>query len=227
MGALWRDFMGNNDEIIDKWRHYFPVYERHFSPWVDRTVTMLEIGVSKGGSMKMWQRYFGPFATIIGIDIDPTCAKFEAPGIHVRIGDQSSEAFLQSLIDEFGVPDIVLDDGSHHMTHVKQSFEFLYPKLGRDAVYMVEDLHTGYLEEYGGGTYSEANFFIYARQGTEQMNKHWSREPVPANPIFEGTRAVCTYDSLVVFEKGLPPVLGAHQVGRRGLTASLRRRHVL
>jgi hypothetical protein len=227
VGALWQDFMSNNDEIIDKWRHYFPVYERHLDPWVDRSVTMLEIGVSKGGSLKMWQRYLGPYARIIGIDIDTQCAKYEAPGINVRIGDQSDPTFLQGLIDEFGVPDIVLDDGSHHMAHVKATFEFLYPRLGRDAVYMVEDLHTGYLEEYGGGTYSENNFFIYARQGIDQMNKHWSREAVPVNPIFDDTRSVCIYDSLVVFEKGLPPVLGAHQVGRRGLTANLRSRHLL
>lgn len=224
---LWQDFMGNNDEIIDKWRHYFPVYERHFAPWVDRSVTMLEIGVSKGGSLKMWQRYLGPFATIIGIDIDPRCTRYESPGINVRVGDQSDTEFLAGLIAEFGVPDIVLDDGSHHMTHVRQTFEFLYPQLGKDAVYMVEDLHTGYLEEYGGGTYAESNFFVYARQGVEQMNKHWSREPVPENPIFADTRAVCMYDSLVVFEKGQPPVLRAEQVGRRGITASLRQRHVL
>lgn len=224
---LWQDFMGNNDEIIDKWRHYFPVYERHFAPWVDRSVTMLEIGVSKGGSLKMWQRYLGPFATIIGIDIDPHCTRYESPGIHVRVGDQSDTGFLSRLIDEFGVPDIVLDDGSHHMTHVRQTFEFLYPQLDKDAVYMVEDLHTGYLEEYGGGTYAESNFFVYARQGVEQMNKHWSREPVPENPVFADTRSVCMYDSLVVFEKGKPPVLRAEQVGRRGITASLRQRHVL
>lgn len=227
MGVLWQDFLGSNDEIIDKWRHYFPIYERHFAPWVDRSVVMLEIGVSQGGSLKMWQRYLGPYATVVGIDIDPACRRLEAPGIKVRIGDQADPAFLDDVVNEFGVPDIVLDDGSHHMDHVRQTFEHLYPHMGRDAVYMVEDLHTGYLEEYGGGTYAESNFFVYARQGVEQMNRHWSREEVPVNPVFARTRSVCMYDSIVVFEKGEPPVLGAAQVGRRRVTASLRRRHFL
>jgi hypothetical protein len=227
VGNLWQDFMGNNDEIVDKWRHYFPVYERHFEPWVDRAVTMLEIGVSKGGSLKMWQRYFGPYATIIGIDIDARCAKSESPGIHVRIGDQSDRAFLGSLIDEFGVPDVVLDDGSHQMQHVLATFEFLYPQMASDSVYLVEDLHSAYLEEYGGGTYSDTNFFTYSRQGIEQMNKHWSRQEVPANPIFDNTRSIAFYDSMVCFEKGRPPVLDAAQVGRRGITAKLRERNIL
>lgn len=219
--------MGNNDEIIDKWRHYFPVYERHFEPWVDRAVTMLEIGVSKGGSLKMWQRYFGPYSTIIGIDIDRRCAKYESPGIHVRIGDQSDPVFLAALIDEFGVPDVVLDDGSHQMSHMRATFEFFYPQMASDSVYIVEDLHSAYLEEYGGGTFSDTNFFTYSRQGIEQMNKHWSRQEVPTNPIFENTRSIAFYDSLVCFEKGRPPVLDAAQVGRRGITAKLRERNIL
>ncbi len=227
MGSLWQDFMGNNDEIIHKWRHYFPTYERYLSPWIDRGVTMLEIGVSKGGSLKMWQRFLGPYATIIGIDIDPSCAKFESPGIHVRIGDQSDTAFLARIIEEFGVPEIVLDDGSHHMDHVIPTFEFLYPQMAQNSVYLVEDLHTAYLEEYGGGTASERNFLIYARQVIDQMNRHWSRDDVPLNPIFDNTRSVGFFDSLVCFEKGRPPVLDAAQVGRRGLTAQLRNRHFI
>lgn len=227
MGTLWQDFMGNNDEIIDKWRHYFPAYERHFAPWIDREVTMLEIGVSKGGSLKMWQRYFGPYATIIGVDIDNRCAKLESPGIHIRIGDQSDTEFLEHLIDEFGVPDVVLDDGSHKMPDVIATFEFLYPKMLSDSVYVVEDLHTAYLKEYGGGTKAETNFFIYSRNAIDEMNRHWSLDEVVPIPCFANTRAISYYDSMVCFEKGRPPVLDAAQVGRRGVTAKLRERHFI
>ncbi len=227
MGNLWQDFMGHNDEIVDKWRHYFPAYERHFSPWVDRETLMLEIGVSQGGSLKMWQRYLGPFATIVGIDIDPACARLEAPGIRVRIGDQSDHGFLGRLVEEFGVPDLVLDDGSHHMDHVLSTFEFLYPQMASDSVYAVEDLHTGYLEEYGGGTDSPRNFLRYAHNAVMDMNRHWSREPIEADPRFDNTRSVSFYDSLVILEKGRPSVLKATQVGRRKMTARLRSGHFI
>lgn len=53
----------------DKWAHYFPIYERHFSWYVNKSLTFLEIGVARGGSLQMWQRYFGPLAKIVGIDI--------------------------------------------------------------------------------------------------------------------------------------------------------------
>ena len=38
---------------------------------------MLEIGVHKGGSLDMWRKLLEPQAIIFGIDIDPTCAKFD------------------------------------------------------------------------------------------------------------------------------------------------------
>jgi cephalosporin hydroxylase len=90
----------------------------------------------------MWQRFFGPMATIIGIDIDPDCLKHQEENIYIRIGDQSDPAFLEAVIHEFGQPDIILDDGSHQMEHIRKSFEFFYPKLSKNGLYIVEDLHT-------------------------------------------------------------------------------------
>ena len=114
----------------------------------------------------MWQRYFGPYAKIIGIDINPDCKRHKSPGIFIRIGDQSDPDFLQSLIDEFGVPDIVLDDGSHSMDHILCTFQFLYPRLHKNAIYMVEDLHTTYWEVYGGGADNQTRLLIF-------LNRAW------------------------------------------------------
>ena len=73
----------------------------------------------------MWKRFFGPYCTIIGIDINERHKKHEEDRIHIRIGDQSDIKFLDSIIEEFGVPDIVIDDGSHIMEHVIKSFQYL------------------------------------------------------------------------------------------------------
>ncbi len=70
---LWQDFLTNDQKIIRKWVHYFPIYERHFSSWRNKSTTFIEIGVSHGGSLQMWQRFFGPLSKIIGIDINPQC----------------------------------------------------------------------------------------------------------------------------------------------------------
>ena len=66
--SLWSEFLTNDGRQVHKWTHYFPIYERHFGPFVNRAATFIEIGISKGGSLQLWKRYLGPFAQIVGID---------------------------------------------------------------------------------------------------------------------------------------------------------------
>jgi hypothetical protein len=214
---LWQDFLINDGKIIHKWVHYFPVYERHFEWYRNKSLTFLEIGVFKGGSLQMWQRYFGPMAKIVGIDIDEGCQKHEQPGIFVRIGDQSDQRFLQSIIDEFGVPDIVLDDGSHQMNHINASFRFLYPKLPKNGIYMVEDLHTAYWDEYGGGREKADSFVNQAKEFIDSLNADHSRGAVAADFVTRGTFSISFYDSIVAFEKGDVWRKEAPQTGRDGI----------
>jgi hypothetical protein len=199
---LWQDFLTNGKKEIHKWVHYFPIYERHFAPWQNKSLTFLEIGVSQGGSLQMWQRYFGPLAKIVGIDINAECKIHEAPGIFVRIGDQKDPAFLAAVIEEFGVPDIVLDDGSHVMNDIKESFEFLYPKMRKNSVYMVEDLHTAYWEEYGGGLKKPDTFINIAKGFIDQLNADHSRGQLTPDRITRETFGISFYDSIVCLEKG-------------------------
>ena len=200
--SLWQDFLLNEGKIIHKWVHYFPIYERHFAAWRNRSVTFVELGVSGGGSLQMWQRYFGPMAKIIGVDIDSKCSAHEARGIFVRIGDQADHAFLGSITDEFGVPDIVLDDGSHVMSDIASSFQFLYPRMHKNAVYMVEDLHTAYWEEYGGGLDKPDSFVNFAKQCVDRLNADHTRGRLAPDLITQQTLSICFYDSVVCFEKG-------------------------
>jgi hypothetical protein len=199
---LWHDFLTNDGKIIDKWVHYFPIYERHFAWYRNKSLTFVEIGVFKGGSLAMWQRYFGPLARIIGLDINPECKAYEAPGIFVRIGDQSDEAFLSTIIDEFGVPDIVLDDGSHQMGHMAASFRFFYPRMPKNAVYVVEDLHTAYWQEYGGGATNPSSFVNLAKGFIDRLNADHSRGAISADAITRQTFGISFYDSVIAFEKG-------------------------
>ncbi len=200
--TLWQDFLTHDGYPIDKWAHYFPIYDRHFSWYANKSLTFLEIGVARGGSLQMWQRFFGPLAKIVGIDIRERSKSYEAPGTLVRIGDQADEQFLQSLIDEFGVPDIVLDDGSHQMEHIAKTFNFLYPRLPKNGVYMVEDLHTAYWDEFGGGVSKPETFINLSKEYIDRLNADHSRGQVVPNFITRQTFGISFYDSVVVFEKG-------------------------
>ncbi len=199
---IWQDFITNKSNPIGKHTHYFPIYERHMSAWRNKSLTFLEIGVAGGGSLQMWQRYFGPFAKVIGIDINPECKAHERPGIFVRIGDQSDPAFLQSLIDEFGIPDVVLDDGSHQMVHLFQTFSFLYPRMPKNAIYMIEDLHTSYFENYGGGLEQPASFINLSKAFIDRLYADYIPHKLPPDIITRQTLGISFYDSIVCFEKG-------------------------
>jgi len=200
--TLWQDFLTSDGRLMHKWSHYFPVYERHFAWFKNKAVTFLEIGVAGGGSLGLWQRYLGPQARIVGIDIKPEARAAEAPGIAVRIGDQSDTKFLASLIEEFGVPDVVLDDGSHVMAHIAATFEFLYPQLPKNGVYMVEDLHTAYWEEYGGGVGKADSFINLAKGFVDRLNADHTRGQVTPDFMTRETFGISFYDSVVVLEKG-------------------------
>lgn len=198
---LYHDFLSNNQKALNKWVHYLPIYENHFKRFVNQSVTFYEIGVWNGGSAQMWKRYLGPFANIIGIDIDANCIFCEEEQINIEIGDQSDTAFLQSIVDKYGAPDIVLDDGSHIQHHVTATFDFLYPHVTKNGVYMVEDLQTAYWDEFGGGLGREGTFIEYCKDMVDTLNAHHIREVSPLPEFTTSTFSMNFYSGLVVFEK--------------------------
>jgi hypothetical protein len=200
--SLWADFLTNDQRIINKWKHYFPIYERHFSPFINKSVVMIEIGVGRGGSLQMWKRYLGPHSRIIGIDIDKTCKACEEDQVYVRIGDQSDPIFLKSVLDEFGAPDIVLDDGSHVPAHQISSFNFLYPCITKNGVYMVEDLHTAHWQTSPGGLRRCQGFIELCKQLIDELNADHSCSSVPPTSFTHSTLSMHFYDSVAVFERG-------------------------
>lgn len=212
--TLWSLFQNNDGNVIHKWKHYFPIYEKHFSKFVNEDINFLEIGVYKGGSLNMWKNYFGPNAQIIGIDIDPKCKEYENDQVQVRIGDQKDQNFLKSLVNEFGEFDVVLDDGSHIMADVVASFNYLFPKLSKAGCYFVEDMHTSYWKEYGGGLKNAESFIEYAKDLVDHMNSEWIKEDFNPNIISQNIKSICFYDSCVVLEKGRNLDKFAPQIGK-------------
>lgn len=195
---LYHDFLTNREQQIYKWVHYFPIYERHLAKFVNQSCVVWEIGVFEGGTTQMLKRYLGPFAQIVGIDINPECKKCEDAQIEIFIGDQSDTAFLQTILDKHGSPDIVIDDGSHIMEHLYKTFNFLYDKLSRNGVYIVEDVHTSYMEEFGGGFKREGSFIEHSKDLVDHINARYNDLP---KGFAKSTFCMSFYDSVVVFEK--------------------------
>lgn len=78
----------------------------------------------------------------------------------------------------------------------------------------MEDLHTSYWNEYGGG-YREPNTFIeYAKNLIDQQNAWHSRGVVPVDEYTSTIRGMHVYDSIIVFDKGNVPKPHHEKTGR-------------
>jgi len=209
-GDLSQLYFAHDGRLVTKWLQYLPAYERHFArfrPGGDWPVPLrfLEIGVSHGGSLQLWRRYFGSEAIIFGVDVDPKCKAVDDPDLEVRIGSQADAAFLTDVVAEMGGVDIVLDDGSHAAPHQQASFEALFPLLADGGVYAVEDLHSSYWRRFGGGYRRRAGFIEFAKDLVDGMHGWHYKHAPPRRATFAKTDVteVCFHDSVVFIEKRL------------------------
>lgn len=132
----------------DKAVNYSEAYENCFSKLRNDIKLIFEIGVNRGGSVRGWKEYF-PNAIIVGIEIDRKFW-FKDDRIKIHIGDATDNLFINFLIKEYGIPDIVIDDGSHFSSDIKKSFKLLYDKA--KTCYAIEDYGTQF-KEFKGGFY--------------------------------------------------------------------------
>jgi hypothetical protein len=117
---------------------YLRHYDEIFSRYRDKEITLVEVGVAFGSSLRMWERYF-PKATIVGIDIDPRCQNHAGGRRIVEIGSQADAEFVRSIGNKYR-PNIVIDDGSHRADHIQCTFEAMYPFVEPGGYYVVEDI---------------------------------------------------------------------------------------
>ncbi|MFC2074730.1 class I SAM-dependent methyltransferase [Bdellovibrionota bacterium] len=209
MENQFKDFFYNKEHRkIDKWGHYFDVYERHFSKYKNKDVHILEIGLMHGGSLQMWRDYFGENAFIYGVDIDERCKKFETKNTKVFIGDQEDRSFLNYLKDQIPKVDIVIDDGGHTMRQQINTFEVLYPHVSENGIYLCEDTHTSYWKRWGGGYGNRKTFIEHTKHLIDKLNawhientecKNWRK--IKVDDFCKTTNSMHFYDSIVVIEK--------------------------
>jgi hypothetical protein len=128
----------------DKVSHGFcTFYHHHLAASRHGIFKVLEIGVFRGASLRMWRDYF-PNAEIHGFDSQKTELTPESR-IHLHVGDQADRHSLDSLLEAAGSPfDLIIDDGGHTMEQQQVSFACLFPHLRPGCPYIIEDLHTSF-----------------------------------------------------------------------------------
>ena len=132
---------------------YLQRYDPIFEPLLKKEITLLELGIHKGGSLLLWRDYF-EYGTIAGIDIKVP-KEFNPPKrIHVFEGSQSSINFLSRVAKEVAPKgfDIIIDDASHIGKLTKVAFWHLFENhLKPNGLYVIEDWGTGYWSDWPDG----------------------------------------------------------------------------
>ncbi len=217
----------HDGNLVDKWRHYLPIYDRVLSRFRDgfvaedgvrRPLKFLEIGVAQGGSQQLWRTYLGPDAVIYGIDIEPQSAKVADPAAGVvRVGSQADPGFLQSVITEMGGVDVVFDDGSHIASHQRISLATLWPHLSWGGVYICEDVHTAYWTQFEGGLGRPGTYVEEVKTLIDDMHRHYhdGEQQSQLLPARDELGAITVFDSLVVLDKWRRPAPTRSRWGRQ------------
>lgn len=223
-------FFAHGGRVSDKWEQYLSVYDRELAKFIaaGKPVQLLEIGVQNGGSLEIWSELLPSGSTIIGLDIDPKCGEltFNASNIRVAIADASSKTELDAALGDLHF-DIILDDGSHRSEHVIATFIACFPRLLDGGIYIVEDLHTSYWPEFGGGFRDPQSSIEWLKSLVDAEHADYFRGAVDINDagflsdMNKYVRRVAFYDSVCVIEKYARPKEQPHKRVLTGSVASV------
>lgn len=173
-----------------KWpaHNYTDVYGAYLSPWRDRELTVLEIGLGVpgdswdariahgrneggGGSLRTWYGFL-PNARIYGADINPA-PHLDNDRISTHVMDQGDPEAIAKFLESIGDVefDVIVDDGSHKPDHQQVSFGCLFPRLKSGGLYIIEDLLTNGIGDGGANRRSSSDEAL----NTRRVLKHFRR----------------------------------------------------
>jgi len=159
---------GYQTDKKDRHIDYLKTYEELFHPLQSKNIKLLEIGVFKGESLKLWSDYFTggkiygiddfsrtsirsvknnlkEYKNVVSIDQVDSC-KYEGDIIEIR------DEYLSRFNDGFF--DIIIDDGLHKSEFQIATYLNFKDKLKSNGLYIIEDI-----KNYEGHMENLQNFF--------------------------------------------------------------------
>lgn len=170
-------------KVSDRWSIYLGEYDRIFENYRNTSVRLLEIGIQNGGSLEIWSKYFPNAHKLVGCDINPACAhlSYEDPRIAVVVGDVNSSMARAKILSYASTFDVIIDDGSHRSSDIVKSFAMYFPNLTDRGVYVAEDMHCSYWQEFEGGLFDPfSSVTFFKRLADIISHEHWGIEKARA-----------------------------------------------
>jgi cephalosporin hydroxylase len=120
-------------------------YQEKFEPLRNKKLTLVEIGVRSGASLKLWKEFFSKKATIIGIDNFQDFNDNQVPYDEGWLSDGvqfiDADGYTQETVDKIdGGIDILIDDGPHTSQSHQKLLELYLPKMNSGGYIVIEDI---------------------------------------------------------------------------------------
>jgi hypothetical protein len=152
--------------------NYIEKYDVLFENLANQNITLLELGVNRGGSILLWRDYFS-HGKIVGLDIKLPKDIQPTDNIYLFEGSQSDIAFLSDVANQTASEgfDVIIDDASHIGSLTKTAFWYLFDNhLKSNGLFIIEDWGTGYWDNWPDG--KNLNLESY-KPSSFQLNQFW------------------------------------------------------
>lgn len=127
------------DHPMDIVHNYADFYEVVFGGMRRQVKSVLECGILRGESLRLWREYF-PNALITGVDIDESVL-FNEERIKTFQADQTDPASIKRFLEKVKNRqfNVIIDDGLHTAEAATTFFDGVIGNLAADGVYVIED----------------------------------------------------------------------------------------
>ena len=125
---------------------YIPIYEKILASYRETAKYFLEIGLFKGDSLRMWERYFIN-AMVHGIDCNETPhggladlrTMIESGNHLVNIIDATDKKAIDSIYFHIKF-DVIIEDAGHEMNQQIELYNIWKRRLTPYGIYIIEDI---------------------------------------------------------------------------------------
>ena len=195
--------LGKQYKSTKDWAGFLQIYSNYFKDYKDKEINILEIGIDKGESLKIWRKYFTK-AKICGIDIIDI--KFQIEGVDLIKANQTDEKALKEICDKYKGFDIIIDDGGHYSKQIVISLDFLFDYLKDNGLYIIEDLQTSYFSRFGGSRFNlkkKTTSMNYLKSITDSINYEHNDKPFYKTKKFDGqVKFIHFFQNVAIIKKG-------------------------
>ena len=136
----------NNSKTDKNTRHsYLPLYELLLIDKKETALNVLEIGIDRGGSIKLWSDFFTS-ATIYGLDIMPNRKVWrniknkENIILYTSTDAYNADFFNSHFLYQNITFDVILDDGPHTLESMQQFIKLYSQVMATDGILIIEDI---------------------------------------------------------------------------------------